>query len=43
MIDEKLLDQPTKTYIKTHDNIWKVKTGPGGDYTTGCLLEYNYF
>ena len=25
------------------DNIWKIATGQGDDYTTGCLLDYNYF
>ena len=22
---------------------WKIKTGQGDDYMTGCLLDYNYF
>ena len=26
-----------------HDNIQKIPTGQGDDYTTGCLLDYNYF
>ena len=26
----------------THD-IWKIATGQGDDYTTGCFLDYNYF
>ena len=25
------------------DNIRKIATGQGDDYTTGCLLDYNYF
>ena len=32
-----------KNYIKTYDNIRKITTGQGDDYTTGCLLNYNYF
>ena len=27
----------------TYDNIRKIATGQGDDYTTGCLLDYNYF
>ena len=26
----------------TCDNIRKIATGQGGDYTTGCLLDYLY-
>ena len=29
--------------IKTYDNIRKIATGQGDDYTTGCLLDYPYF
>ena len=36
-------DQPVKNNLKTGDNIWKIATSQGGDYTTGCLLDYNYF
>ena len=28
--------------LETYDNIWKFTTGQGDDYTTGCLLHYNY-
>ena len=28
---------------KTYENIRKIATGQGGDYTTGCLLDYTYF
>ena len=31
-----------KSNIRTY-NIWKISTGQGEDYTTGCLLDYNYF
>ena len=27
----------------TYDSIRKIKTGQGSDYTTGCLLDYNYY
>ena len=27
----------------TYDTIQKIATGHGDDYTTGCLLDYNYF
>ena len=36
-------DQPKKSNIKTYDNIQKIRTGQGDDYTTGCLLDYYYF
>ena len=36
-------DQPKKSNKKTYDNIQKIRTGQGDDYTTGCLLDYNYF
>ena len=29
--------------MRTYDNIRKIATGQGDDYTTGCLLDYNYF
>ena len=28
---------------KTFENIRKIATGKGDDYTTGCLLDYPYF
>ena len=44
MIDGRnVLDQPVKNDLLTYDNIQKVATGQGDDYTTGCLLDYNYF
>ena len=27
----------------THDNIRKIATSQGDDYTNGCLLDYPYF
>ena len=29
--------------IKRYENIRKIATGQGDDYTTGCLLDYPYF
>ena len=44
MIDCKnLLDQPMNSNLKTYENIRKIATGQGDDYTTGCLLDYSYF
>ena len=44
MIDErKFFDQPVKNNLVTFDNIQKIATGQGDDYTTGCLLDYDYY
>ena len=44
MIDGKnFLDQPIKDNKVTCENIRKITTGQGYDYTTGCLLDYIYF
>ena len=42
-MEKKFFDQPIKNYIKTYENIRKITTGQGDGYTTGCLLDYNYF
>ena len=43
MIDgQKLFNQPIRTDLITYDNIQKIATGRGDDYTTGCLPDYNY-
>ena len=36
-------DQPIKNNKVTYENIRKIATGHGDDYTTGCLLDYSYF
>ena len=36
-------DQPVKDNKVTYENIRKIATGQGDDYTTGCLLDYPYF
>ena len=33
-------DQPVNEQIKKYDEIRKIATGKGDDYTTGCLLDY---
>ena len=44
MIDGKnFFDQPVKNDKVTYENIRKISTGQGDDYTTGCLLDYTYF
>ena len=44
MIDGKnFFDQPIKNDKITYENIRKIATGQGDDYTTGCLLDYAYF
>ena len=40
---ENVFDQPIKNNKVTYDNIRKIATGQGDDYTTGCLLDYPYF
>ena len=41
MIDRgNFLDQPIKNNKVTYENIRKIATGQGDDYTTGCLLDY---
>ena len=44
MIDGKnIFDQLIKNDEITYDNIRKIATGQGDDYTTSCLLDYSYF
>ena len=40
---ENFFDQPIKNNKITYDNIRKIATGQGDDYTTGFLLDYPYF
>ena len=40
---EHFFDQPVKNNKVTYENIRKIATGQGDDYTTGCLLDYSYF
>ena len=44
MIDGKnFFDQPVKNDKVTYENVRKIATSQGDDYTTGCLLDYIYF
>ena len=44
MVDGKnFYDQNISDEIKKYDEIRKIATGKGDDYTTGCLLGYQYF
>ena len=46
MIDGQIFfdqDQPVKNDLRTYDNIQKIPTGQGDEYTTGCLLDFPYF
>ena len=36
-------DQPINDSIKQYDEVRKLSTGKGDDYTTGCLLHFAYF
>ena len=36
-------DQPYNDSVKGYDEVTKVSTGQGDDYTTGCLLDFTYF
>ena len=36
-------DQSINDVIKQYDEIRKISTGQGDDYTTGCLLDFVYF
>ena len=36
-------DQPMNDSIKQYDEVKKISTGKGDDYTTGCLLDFAYF
>ena len=44
MIDGKnFFDQPINSKLKTYENIRKVATGIGDNYTAGRLLDSSYF
>ena len=40
---ENVFDQPIKNKKVTYENIKKIATGQGDDYTTGSSLDYPYF
>ena len=44
MIDGKnFFDHRVKNNLRRYDKIRKIAAGQEDDYTTGCLLHYNYF
>ena len=44
MIDGRnFFKQTINNDLRTYDNIQKIATGQGDDYTTGCLLDYPFF
>ena len=44
MIDGKnFVHQPVKNDMRSYENIRKIATCQGDDYTTGYLLYYTYF
>ena len=40
---ENFFDHTIKNNKIIYENIRKIATGQGDDYTTGCLLDYSYF
>ena len=40
---ENFFDQPIRNNKVTYENIRKIGTDQGDDYTTACLLDYPYF
>ena len=36
-------DQPINDSVKQYDELKMTATGQGDDYTTGCLLDFQYF
>ena len=43
LMEKNVFDQPVKNNLRTYENIRKIATGQGDDYTTGCLLDYSHF
>ena len=41
-MEKKNYDQPIDSDIKRLEEIRKLQTGEGEDYTTKCLLDYEY-
>ena len=41
--DRPINNQEANDLIKQYDELRKVSTGQGDDYTTGCLLDFAYF
>ena len=43
IVGRNFYDQPINDVIKQYDEVRKVSTGQGDDYTNGCSLEFAYF
>ena len=43
MVEFFFFDHPINNDIKKYENIRKIATGQGDDYTNGILLDYPYF
>ena len=43
LMEKNFYGQPINDLIKQYDDIRKISTGQGDDYTTGCLLDFVYF
>ena len=41
--DRNFYDQPINDSIKQYDEVRKISTGQGDDFTTGSLLDFAYF
>ena len=41
--DRNFYDQPISDQIRKYDEVRRIATGKGDEYTTGCLLDYQYF
>ena len=41
--DQPINNQETNDLIKLYDELRKILTRQGDDYTTGCLLDFAYF
>ena len=38
-----IYDQPINDLMKEYNEVRKISTGQGDDYTTRCLLDFSYF
>ena len=43
LMEKNFFDQPVKNDKVTYENIRKIATGQGDNYTTSCLLDCVYF
>ena len=43
LMEKNFFGQPIRNNKVTYENIRKIATGQGDNYTTGCLLDYIYF